>query len=701
MTTSRSSSQLDKSPTAELVDAQGRPFSLGPRIGKGGEGTVYEVAGDTKWAVKVYHDLPLDADTEAKLQTMAELASKDLARISAWPTSVLYKAGKKVPCGLLMPRIQGARQLHELYGTTNRKRHFPEVRWHHMLLAARNVAAAFHSVHEAGVVVGDVNQGNLLVDSRMRVRFIDCDSFQIARNGRVFSCPVGTPHFTPGELHALKLRDVERTIDHDGFGLAVLIFHLVFVGRHPFAGRFRGEGDLPIERAIADQRFAFSRDRTATLVDPPPASLTLDDLPEPLADLFERAFRGSAVDGSPRPTTEQWAEQLDHLMSHRKVCSFDELHVYYDQLDACPWCRIEDEGGPTFFVKDAGASAVSSHRLQELDRRIGGLHVIAFPELGHRRLEPPHRLPMKELDVQPKLSSMDAAAAALVVAAVLSLLAPLHLGAWAAGSVLAIAAGCHLLFSPAARRRRERELQAEETFAADQAKLRKTGRVIAKNYQKRMDNYKHSTDELRKAAAHYRAEGEELRKVLKEHRHTHRDDYLRGILIRDHGSDIPAVTEPVVAMLESFGVESALDIDELSLAGIPNIDSVAVLELLQWRAQLERDFKFTPDHGVTEKQLQLAEDAATQRFKLVQARRVLMGAKQLDQMAHAGEIELKHALIRFDQLAGKTRNLAKELCDVQSNRRKLERLINQSPQMVITLMIAIPVVGGILYLVIG
>jgi hypothetical protein len=47
------------------------------------------------------------------------------------------------------------------YGTYNRSRHFPEVKWHHLLLAAPYVAAAFDSLHAAHIVVGDVNQANL------------------------------------------------------------------------------------------------------------------------------------------------------------------------------------------------------------------------------------------------------------------------------------------------------------------------------------------------------------------------------------------------------------------------------------------------------------------------------------------------------------------------------------------------------------
>jgi DNA-binding helix-hairpin-helix protein with protein kinase domain len=32
------------------------------------------------------------------------------------------------------------------------------------------------------------------------------------------------------------------------------------MGRHPFAGRYLGLGEMPIERAIAECRFAYSRD---------------------------------------------------------------------------------------------------------------------------------------------------------------------------------------------------------------------------------------------------------------------------------------------------------------------------------------------------------------------------------------------------------------------------------------------------------
>src|SRR4051794_24255972 len=310
--TKHSSSQLG-APTV-LLDSICRSVPIGNLIGRGGEGTVYEVQGDPTLVAKIYHKRPLDDNQVAKLQAMVSVWSSPLETIAAWPRSILYDPTSRKPCGILMTRMDDAKQLHELYGTTNRRRHFPEVGWHHMVLAARNTAAAFQTLHAANVLVGDVNQGNLLVDKRMCVRMIDCDSFQISSNGRTFACPVGTPHFTPPELQSQKLRDILRSQNHDRFGLAILIFHLLFVGRHPFAGRYRGPGDLSIEKAIAERRFAFSKNRTETLVDPPPASLLLDDLPPNVGNLFERAFRTTESDAKGRPTPLEWVQELEALV---------------------------------------------------------------------------------------------------------------------------------------------------------------------------------------------------------------------------------------------------------------------------------------------------------------------------------------------------------------------------------------------------
>jgi DNA-binding helix-hairpin-helix protein with protein kinase domain len=93
-------------------------------------------------------------------------------------------------------------------------------------------------------------------------------------------CKVGVPEFTPPELQGKNLSMNFRTFNHDYFGLAVLIFYTLMMGRHPFVGCYLGPGDMPpIDRLIADYRFAYSGRHSSTLMDPPPTCQRLPIFP--------------------------------------------------------------------------------------------------------------------------------------------------------------------------------------------------------------------------------------------------------------------------------------------------------------------------------------------------------------------------------------------------------------------------------------
>jgi DNA-binding helix-hairpin-helix protein with protein kinase domain len=684
-----------------LVDSTGRAIPLGHLIGKGGEGNVYEVDGEPTLLAKVYHHTPLTEDQFCKLDLMVARRTSQLSHVAAWPEEILRRPSGNEPCGLLMPKLDKSRQLHELYGTTNRRLHFPDVRWHHLLLAARNLAAAFHTLHEQGIVVGDVNQGNLMVNTKYNIHFIDCDSFQISDGDKIYYCPVGTPHFTPPELQKQKLSDVARTIDHDGFGLAVLIFHLVFVGRHPFAGRFRGEGDLLIEEAIAEQRFAFSRDKEATMVEPPPYSLQLEDLPPALADLFEIAFRTGGVNGIPRPTPEQWVEQLDALMSHRAACELDDLHIYYSDLKACPWCRIEDDGGPAFFVKDGGSSFVSDGRLELLDRKINALRPIAFPDLPPSQVTPPTSVALKETDEKATLEAPDIAAMLLVVAALLCLGGIASSLALAFGCLLALASGAYLLLSPAGKARRQKLIDFDTNLQKLRRHMLQMGRTTSDRYKKRKRQFDANLRELRATVKRYCSEGDQLKDVLRAQKGKHKNTFLRGHLLRDHVADIQGLAPGMIPMLESYGVETALDVHKLGVYGVPGLSPELALEMLQWRELVEQQFVYKPEHGVTAEDLERTKQAATHRFKLSQARRILIGARHLESLALVGKAAVRRSGREFENIKVKWKQVAREKGAYQLSRTRLERAINSSPAVVASVAIAIPIVGGLISLIFG
>src|SRR5581483_11019597 len=230
-----------------LYDRNGEAVSLLSEVGRGGEGTVYEVADRQDIVAKIYNH-SVDNDKALKLSSMADLCNDRLLGLSAWPTDILRDSNDGCTVGFLMQRIHGHKGIHVLYSPKSRLNEFPNAAWPFLLHAATNLARAFAVIHEHGHVIGDVNHGNVLVSTQAMVKLIDCDSFQIEAAGRTFACGVGVSTHTPPELQGVAFKDITRTINHDCFGLAVLIFQLLFMGRHPFSGQYSGQGEMTLER---------------------------------------------------------------------------------------------------------------------------------------------------------------------------------------------------------------------------------------------------------------------------------------------------------------------------------------------------------------------------------------------------------------------------------------------------------------------
>ena len=330
-----------------LLNEERLEFTLGPAIKSGAEGVVHSVAGEPNFVAKIYHQAPDNARL-SKLRALLAKASPKLTEVAAWPVSLLHD-GRHYR-GFLMSRVQGE-EIHQLFNPGERARKFADRRWDFLLHVARNCAEAFQALHDAGVVMGDVNEANLLVLANGCVRLIDCDSYQVANGGQVFTCDVGVDQWTPPELQNVPtLRGVVRAANHDLFGLAVLIFKLVFMGRHPFAGVPLHPGDFELEQAIAGFRFAFSPRAHTFAMRPPPHSLLLDKFPDSVTRMFEAAFLRGSEQPNARPTAARWRDALEVIKRHLTECQRRPWHLYTTNLHAdCPWCAIHANGGPDYF----------------------------------------------------------------------------------------------------------------------------------------------------------------------------------------------------------------------------------------------------------------------------------------------------------------------------------------------------------------
>src|SRR5688572_3755507 len=98
----------------DLVDASGRPLRLGEELGRGGEGVVFRLADRRDLAVKVYSS-PLSVDRARKIELLSSLAEAEVQQFTAWPVGLVLDSGRR-PCGLLLPVVEQAKDVHNLYG---------------------------------------------------------------------------------------------------------------------------------------------------------------------------------------------------------------------------------------------------------------------------------------------------------------------------------------------------------------------------------------------------------------------------------------------------------------------------------------------------------------------------------------------------------------------------------------------------------
>jgi DNA-binding helix-hairpin-helix protein with protein kinase domain len=606
----------------ELVyTSSGSPIRLGREIGRGGEGVVYEIEGRAEQVAKLYLS-PVDSHKTAKLQTMVRQRTDALTRLAAWPSDLLFKAPKGRVTGLLMKKITGFRAIHELYTPKSRLQEFPRANWPFLVHVAANVARAFALIHSYRVVIGDVNHGNILVNDAGITALIDCDSYQILSQGQKFICEVGVSAYTPPELQGKNLSTVVRTENHDNFGLALLIFHLLFMGRHPFAGRFAGAGEMPVERAIREYRFAFSANSKALQMAPPPNSLRLSDLPSTIAEFFERAFSPAAARAA-RPEAQQWVSALESLSRELVQCSRSSSHHYYRRLATCPWCQIEKDSCLMLFLQLDWPSVNSNFNLSVCWAQIGSVPVPGpAPAL-------PTRQEMRKLFVPGKAArrslrkrlAIGFATVVLVIAAtfVLRLNADV-------GFSISIAAVCIAIVVAKPRPSKARAAEAAKAAAARYQDLQEKWRqqTTDQAFTAKLAELDAARKEL-ESLPRMRREG--MKELEKNRRQTQLQKFLDSHYIRD--ATLAGIGPGRRAMLASYGIDTANDLNWPSLEKVGGIGSRNAVTLMIWRDALVSRFVFNPSLGVDGAEIaKLERGIAERRSHLEQT--LACGATELE-----------------------------------------------------------------------
>jgi len=629
----------------QLFDHCGRPINTGALIGQGGEGAVYEVAGNPRAVAKLYSK-PVAAAKQRKLSAMVRSCAPEVLKFAAWPTSTLHSSRGGEVCGITMSRIGAAKDIHQLYSPAQRRACFPTADWHFLLRTARNCAVAFHTLHSHGIVIGDVNHGNVLVSSQAMANFIDCDSFQFRANGELFRCEVGVPFFTPPELQKVRLSTIDRSTNHDCFGLAILVFHLLCVGRHPFSGRFGGSGDLPLERAIAEYRYAYSRNAGRYQMAPPPGALPIRALPPSIAECFERAFgKGSEVPNA-RPSARQWVEVLDDADKSIVECDDDKGHKFSRVAGECPWCEIEDAGGLNFFISVSVLTFSKSTAYRDPAMLWAAIVSITFPDKPYTSA-----LRFPTIGLQPTPLPPDVADRRLLqksvgwVALVSGSISPFGIAlpsvlAWTPISISVVFAIWWLvlfLLSPRHRERAARYL----AYHSAKSELADLEAELKDKWQQYEQDFRHVMDSLsaikRDIEVVQRDKAVAMQKLQENVCDRQLAAYLDNYFI--DSATIKGIGPSRVATLASYGIETAADIQRNAIMSIPGFGPSLTSDLLNWRNIVAAGFRFDPTKGVPQSEIHNLE-IQYQHKRHQYERKLLNGPDQLRSIVNKAATDL-------------------------------------------------------------
>lgn len=331
----------------KTLSAQGS-LEISKELGKGGEGSVYEVASHSipglpeasEMVAKIYHN-PEEGGRAPKVVAMLRMPPESDS--VAWPLAVIAENGKFV--GYLMKKLDSKnyRSWAELSNTKDRRGTSSSFDVQYAISASRNLAVAIHSIHEAGHKVGDVNESNIFIGTDSGVFIVDTDSAQIeGMNGKIHKCLVGKPEYTAAEITNASFKDVIRTEETDIFAYGVSIFQMLTGGAHPTDGVFLSEDEDPpstVEKIRAGVLPGLDPQNSPGYK--PVKRIPTQAIPQRIQQLLIKILQPNPND---RPSLTTIIKVLDDVLNNLEQCSRIDTHWYDSRDGKCYWCEHLDRG---------------------------------------------------------------------------------------------------------------------------------------------------------------------------------------------------------------------------------------------------------------------------------------------------------------------------------------------------------------------
>lgn len=272
---------------------------------EGGEGFIYEL--DKKSLAKIYKD---NVDLAAKKKKVEALIKAKLPKEVVKPTDILTdNHGKFI--GYAMPRVSGD----DFKRLSNKKFVLNKgITTKDILQMLSAVWRVMQEVHKLNIVIGDLNDQNILFDiSTKNVFFIDVDSWSIAG----IPCTVAMDTFKDPQLKGSNFDE-----GTDTYAFCVLAFKSL-TRLHPFGGTMNPDINI-VERM----------QKGISVIDNPNVKLPKmckswrNLSPDLIAD-FKNVFNNGS---------RQFGNLIEDNLQHMTLCTKDNDY-YYSAFQSCPICN--------------------------------------------------------------------------------------------------------------------------------------------------------------------------------------------------------------------------------------------------------------------------------------------------------------------------------------------------------------------------
>jgi len=310
-------------------------------IEDGDKAAIYQVTNEPDMVAKVFH-----SSTEGlreKIEAMLDNppgGQRDPGHHSlSWPIDLFFDEETGLFSGYLMHRIIGGELYEHVSNPVSCGEIFPHYNYQYIYTIAGNLARTFKLIHDAGHVIGGLDNQNILIKDNAQVTLIDTDGFQIQNklSNKFYSADLTNLAYAPRESQNLENNETIKDVSHDLFGLGVLIFELLMGGHHPYSGVAESEAICwTIAERIEKGNFPFGSERGPIRITN--AYPQLGYLPPEISSLFIRCFVDGVRDYSQRPSAIEWLDVLQSATEKLLDCKMFAWHAFDDRFDTCPWC---------------------------------------------------------------------------------------------------------------------------------------------------------------------------------------------------------------------------------------------------------------------------------------------------------------------------------------------------------------------------